>query len=162
MKKALITGSFDPVTRGHADLIARAATIFDEVEVVIFENSEKTKTFSTPDRLRFLAAVCAAVGNNVRAAVSEGTVAEYAKENCFCCIIKGVRNAPDLSYEQDMAKLNRVAGGPDTLFLPTDPALAYISSSYVKEFLRRGLPVTELLPTKIAADVIKTYQKGRE
>ena len=161
MKKALITGSFDPVTRGHADLIARAAAIFDEVEVVIFENSEKKAAFSLDERLRFLSAVCAAAGDNVRAATASGTVAEYARENGFCCVVKGVRNAADLSYEQDMAKLNRTAGGPDTLFLPTDPALSFISSSYVREFLRRGLPTDALLPKEIEVDVRKTYQKGR-
>ena len=161
MKKALITGSFDPVTRGHADLIARTAVIFDEVEVVIFENSEKKTTFSLDARLRFLSAVCATAGNNVRAATASGTVAEYAKANGFSCIVKGVRNVLDLSYEQDMAKLNRTAGGPDTLFLPTDPALSFISSSYVREFLYRSLPTDALLPEEIEADVRATYQKDR-
>lgn len=159
MKKALITGSFDPVTLGHADLIARAAAIFDEVEVVIFENSEKHATFSLPDRLAFLSAVCATAGKNVRAAATDKTVATYAREGGFSCIVKGVRNAADLSYEQDMAKLNRIAGGPETLLLPTDPALAFISSSYVREFLRRDLPTNELLPAKILQDVEKIYQK---
>ena len=161
MKKALITGSFDPVTRGHADLIARTAAIFDEVEVVIFENSEKHAAFTVEERLSFLSAVCSAIGPNVHAKATCGTVAAYAAENGFDCIVKGVRNSLDLSYEQDMAKLNRVAGGPDTLFLPTAPALAFISSSYVREFLRRGLPTEALLPPEIEADVRKTYQKGR-
>ena len=161
MKKALITGSFDPVTRGHADLIARAAQIFDEVEVVIFENSEKKATFSLCDRLSFLSAVCTTAGKNVRAATANGTVAEYAKANGFTCIVKGVRNALDLSYEQDMAKLNRTAGGPDTLLLPTDPALSFISSSYVREFLRRDLPTEALLPPEIEAKVREVYQKSR-
>lgn len=161
MKKALITGSFDPVTRGHADLIARTAAIFDEVEVIIFDNSEKKATFTLAERLSFLSTVCRAIGPNVHAGSTDGTVALYAKENGFDCIVKGVRNAHDLSYEQDMAKLNRTAGGPDTLFLPTDPALAFISSSYVREFLRRGLPTEALLPPEIEAEVRKTYQKGR-
>ena len=161
MKKALITGSFDPVTRGHADLIARTAAIFDEVEVVIFKNSEKHATFSLSDRLSFLRAVCAAAGENVQAAATDKTVAAYAEEGGFDCIVKGVRNAIDLSYEQDMAKLNRIAGGPNTLLLPTDPDLSFISSSYVREFLLRGLPTDALLPAEINEEVRETYQKGR-
>ena len=161
MKTVLICGSFDPVTRGHAALIARAAALFDRVEVVIFENSKKKTLFSQDERLAFLSKVCAAAGSNVSATVATGSVAVYAKEHGIHAIIKGVRNANDLLYEQEMATLNRLAGGPETLFLPTEPALSHISSSWVREFLANGLPAEELLPTEVYADVLAAYrQKG--
>ena len=157
MKTALITGSFDPITRGHFDLIARTAALFERVEVVIFRNSEKKPLFSEAERLAWLSAVCREAGENVRVAISEDTVAAYAKERGISLIVKGVRSAADLAYEQDMAALNRMAGGCETLFLPTDPALSFVSSSAVREFLRRRLDARSLLPETIADDVIAAY-----
>ena len=159
MKTVLISGSFDPVTRGHEDLIRRAALLFDRVEVVIFENSKKQYLFTLDERLSFLQRVCAACGDNVTAATCSDTVAGYACAHGITAILKGVRNADDLAYEQDMAVLNRLAGGPETMFLPTDAAYAHISSSWVREFLRRGLPAKELLPAVICRDVLDAYQK---
>ena len=157
MKTALITGSFDPITRGHLDLIRRTAALFERVEVVIFRNSEKKPMFSEAERLAWLSAVCREAGENVRVAVSDDTVANYAKERGIRLIVKGVRNAADLAYEQDMAALNRMAGECETLFLPTDPSLSFVSSSAVREFLRRGLDARELLPEVIAEDVVAAY-----
>ena len=161
MKVALITGSFDPVTRGHFDLIRRTAALFERVEVVLFRNSEKSPMFSEAERLAWLSAVCREAGENVRVAISEGTVADYAKERGIRVIVKGVRNAADLAYEQDMAALNRMAGGCETLFLPTDPALSFVSSSAVREFLRRDLNARDLLPEVIAEDVISAFAARR-
>lgn len=162
MKKALICGSFDPVTRGHAALISRAARLFPEVEVVIFENSEKHATFPLEARLAFLIKVCAAAGENVKAACAAGTVAAYAKENGVDCIVKGVRNGNDLVYEQDMAALNRLAGAPETILLPTEPQYSHISSSAVREFLRRGLPAEDLLPQMAGTDILAFYRENIE
>ncbi len=159
MKTALITGSFDPVTRGHADLIERAAALFDRVEVVILRNSDKIPLFSDEERLAFLRAVTAEAGDHVHAALAEGTVVAYAARVQADCIVKGIRNGADLTYERDMAALNRLAGGPETLFLPTDPALAHISSGAVREFLHHGIPAEELLPPVIAESVIAAYHK---
>ena len=161
MKVALITGSFDPVTRGHFDLIRRTAALFERVEVVLFRNSEKSPMFSEAERLAWLSAVCREAGENVRVAISEGTVADYAKERGIRVIVKGVRNAADLAYEQDMAALSRMAGGCETLFLPTDPALSFVSSSAVREFLRRDLNARDLLPEVIAEDVISAFAARR-
>jgi pantetheine-phosphate adenylyltransferase len=159
MKTVLICGSFDPVTRGHEDLIHRAARLFDRVEVVMFENSGKRYLFSQEERRSFLEAVCASCGDNVHAATCGGTVAGYAKEHGIHAIVKGVRNANDLLYEQEMASLNRLAGGPETVFLPTDPTLAYVSSSAVREFLTHDLPAEELLPAAIADKVLLAYRQ---
>ena len=155
--KALISGSFDPVTRGHEDLIRRAAALFSEVEVVIFENSKKTPLFSTELRLGFLKLLCAELPN-VTVGCSRDSVVAYAKTHGVNCIVKGVRDGVDLDYEQDMAHLNRIAGGPETLFLPTDPIYSFIASSAVREFLLRGLPAEKLLPDAVAGEVLKAYK----
>ena len=157
MKTALITGSFDPITRGHLDLIRRTAALFERVEVVIFRNSQKTPMFSEAERLAWLSAVCREAGENVRVAISDDTVAAYVRERGIHLIVKGVRSAVDLAYEQDMAALNRLAGGCETLFLPTDPSLSFVSSSAVREFLQRGLDARALLPDVIADDVMAAY-----
>lgn len=156
--KAMISGSFDPVTRGHEDLIRRAAALFDEVEVVIFENSKKTPLFSTEERCAFLSRLCEGL-SGVRVSSSRDTVVGYARAAGVDCVIKGVRDGVDLDYEQDMAHLNRLAGGPETLFLPTDPALSFISSGAVREFLLRGLPAEMLLPQAVADEVLAVYAK---
>jgi pantetheine-phosphate adenylyltransferase len=158
MKKVLICGSFDPITRGHADLIARAAALFDEVDVVLFRNSKKTAMFPEEKRLAWLSAYCAATAPNLRALASDGAVAEYTRENGIDAIVRGVRNATDLAYERDMALLNRAAGAPETVILPTNPALAHISSGAVREFLRLGLSAEMLLPPALAEDITATYR----
>ena len=154
--KALISGSFDPVTRGHEDLVRRAAALFDEVCVVIFENSKKTPLFSTEPRLGFLHLLTADMPN-VTVDSSRDSVVGYARANGVNCIVKGVRDGVDLDYEQDMAHLNRIAGGPETLFLPTDPVYSFIASSAVREFLLRGLPAEKLLPDSVANEVLAAY-----
>ncbi len=160
MKTVLISGSFDPVTRGHEALIRRAARLFDRVEVVIFENSKKHYLFTTEERLGFLRTVClAAGGDRVVADVCHGTVAGYAGAHEIHAIVRGVRNADDLAYEQDMATLNRLACGVETLLLPTEASLTHISSSYVREFLSHGLPADALLPEAACRDILTAYRQ---
>ena len=154
--KALISGSFDPVTRGHEDLIRRTAALFSEVRVVIFENSKKTPLFTTEQRLAFLRLLAADMPN-VTVDSSRDSVVGYAAQHGIDCIVKGVRDGVDLDYEQDMAHLNRIAGGPETLFLPTDPSYSFIASSAVREFLLRGLPAEKLLPDAVAREVLAAY-----
>lgn len=159
MKTVLICGSFDPVTKGHEALIRRAAALFDRVAVVIFQNSQKHYLFTPEERLAFLQKVCAGCGENVTAAAADGTVAAYTAAHGIHAIVKGLRNANDLLYEQEMAALNRLAGAPETIFLPTEPGLSYISSGAVREFLTHGLPADELLPRAVCADIVTAYKK---
>lgn len=159
MKTVLISGSFDPVTRGHEALIARAARLFDRVEVVIFENSKKQALFTQEERFAFLQKVCSGCGDNITAFISQDTVANYAKEHGIHAIVKGIRNANDLIYEQEMAILNQLAGGPETIFLPTEPALSHISSTWAREFLTKHLPATTLLPATVYQEILAAYQE---
>ncbi len=159
MKTALICGSFDPVTRGHEDLIRRAAALFDRVEVVMFLNPEKQYLFSAEERLAFLAAVCHAAGPHVSCGMDTGTVAAYTRAHPVDCLVRGVRGVQDLEYETQMAVLNRMAGAPETLFLPATPAMAAFSSSAARQFLAAGLPTKEILPACVEKEILSAYRR---
>lgn len=156
MKSAMICGSFDPVTRGHADLVRRAAALFDRVYVVLLHNEGKAGLFPWEDRLDFLRAAFADCPT-VTVEGSRGTAAACARRLGVDCILKGVRDGRDWAYEAEMAALNRAAGGPETLLLPTDPALSFVSSHAVREFLACGLPTGALLPPAVDALVHERY-----
>ena len=105
MKRALITGSFDPITVGHLNLIERASKIFDEVFVVAFINPQKSYRFDTETRLELMRAATKHI-KNARCDFSSGMVFEYVKENGIDCIVKGARNGADFEYEAQMAIFN--------------------------------------------------------
>ena len=104
-KTALIPGSFDPITRGHVDVIERTAKIFDEVIVAVFDNSEKRTLFTAEQRLE-MTRLAVQRFPNVRADLSNGLLAEYAKKH-NAVLVKGVRNVTDFDYEYWLAAINR-------------------------------------------------------
>ena len=115
--KALICGSFDPVTNGHLDIIRRAAALFDSVVVGIFINSEKKYYFDLNDRVILLTEAVKDL-KNVTVDFSEGYVAKYVEENGIDVIVKGVRNATDFEYEAMIDKVNKqIYPGAETLLL---------------------------------------------
>ena len=111
---ALTAGTFDPVTLGHLDIIERAAALFDEVVVGIFENPAKVKQF--PLEIRF-AALSKAVEHlpNVKVVIGEGFLAKYALDIGACALVKGARNGTDFDYEKVMADYNKLHIGVETL-----------------------------------------------
>ena len=149
MKRALITGSFDPITVGHLDIIERTSRIFDEVFVVAFINPQKSYRFDEKTRLELMRAATAHI-ENVRCDFSSGMVFEYVKENGIDCIVKGARNGTDFEYEAQMALFNLEKSGAETLILPASPALCDCSSTKVRSYLDRGMSVDELLPDEVA------------
>lgn len=153
--KALITGSFDPVTNGHIDLITRTAGIFDEVIVGIFVNSSKKYLFSEQTRKEMLEQSLSYL-SNVSVEICHGLVATYCKENMIDVIVKGIRNASDYEYELNMAKINKELN-PDTetLFLPADARVDFISSSMVRSLCAHGEDVTPYVPLVVATELGK-------
>ena len=136
MVNALITGSFDPITIGHYDIIKRAADIFEKVYVAVTINSEKSYMFSDDDRLKMTKTACSDLAN-VEVIYSSGLVAVLAKEK-EAVIVKGVRNAVDFAYEYEMASISKEISGVETLLLPANPELAYVSSTFVREMIKHG------------------------
>lgn len=157
--KALVAGTFDPVTKGHADLIARAADMFCEVVVCIFVNPDKKTHFSLDERLALLKIACEGM-ENVRIDHNEGMLADYAKENGFSAIVKGYRNERDLRYELTMAQINeKNSGGIKTILLPSRPWLKDVSSCAVREKISEGKSASDLLCDKIEDEINKIEQK---
>lgn len=148
MKRALITGSFDPPTVGHIDIIRRAAAIFDEVIVCVCVNSAKQGSYTYDTRMEMLRRSledCA----NVTVDLCHGLVAEYAAEHGVDVIVKGVRNAADYDYEAMIARVNLLNAPIETLFLPANPLYQFISSTVAREMIRYGKALDKILPSEV-------------
>lgn len=144
--KAIFSGSFDPITVGHLDIIQRASKMFDTLYVGICVNSEKESAFSLHDRRKMAEAVCKGL-SNVEVVTINGLLAEFTEANNISVIVRGLRDSSDLSYEMPMAVINRsLRNHPETVFIPTKPEHSHISSSYVKDMVKYGESVEGLLP----------------
>lgn len=146
MRRAICPGSYDPVTVGHLDIIRRAAVLFDEVIVLVAVNSAKKTMFTAEQRVEMLQAAVSDIPG-VCVCCSEGLLADFAKENDACALVKGIRNAQDLDYEQPMAHANRhLNAGLETVLLPAAPAVSWVSSTIVREMLRYHQDISEMVP----------------
>ena len=133
MKKAIYPGSFDPITKGHLDIIERSAKIFDEVEVVIMHNDLKHYLFSETERLDMIQQACKHIPN-VTCAIGDGLSVEYAKQHQACAMIRGIRAVQDYEYELQTATANMYLDkNIETCFFMAQPIYSFISSSAVKE-----------------------------
>jgi pantetheine-phosphate adenylyltransferase len=143
---AIYPGSFDPVTKGHLDLIARGAKIFDHLIVAVARNSEKDPLFAEKERVEMLEAVTFE-WKNVEVDVFEGLLVDYARERSARVILRGIRAVSDYEYELQMAMMNRkIEPQVETVFMMPAIAFSYLSSKLVKELARLGGPVTEFVP----------------
>ena len=164
VRRAVCPGSYDPVTHGHLDVIARAAAIHDEVVVAVLHNPAKAGTFSVPERIAFIergvaerlgpgagaGATGTGVAGTVRVEAFAGTLlVDVCRDLDASVIVKGLRGSTDFEYELPMALMNRHLTGIETVFIPGDPALAHVSSSLVKEVVRFGGDVTGLVPDEV-------------
>jgi pantetheine-phosphate adenylyltransferase len=146
MARALVPGSFDPVTNGHWDIISRAASMFDDVLIGVARNSTKTPLFTVEERIEMLREVCAECAN-VTVTTFEGLLVDFARQNGVTAIVKGLRAVSDFEYELQMALMNRrLQPEIETLFLMTGAEYSYLSSSIVKEIARLGGAVEGLVP----------------
>lgn len=148
MKRALITGSFDPPTLGHINIIERTASIFDEVVVCICFNSEKNGMYSHELRMEMLKRSLAKF-TNVTVDVCSGLVADYALSHNIDVIVKGVRSATDYDYEAMIAQVNLLNAPVQTLFLPADPTFQFVSSTVAREMIRYGRALDKILPSEV-------------
>lgn len=150
MACAIYPGSFDPVTKGHIDIIRRAAKMFDVLTVAVLNNSEKTPLFSVDERVKMLRRVCEDIPN-VEIDSFSGLTADYAKKRGTDVIIRGLRAITDFEYELQMAQTNRkILPTVDTVFLTTSLEYAYLSSSIVKEVASYNGDISEFVTPEIA------------
>ena len=158
MKRAVYTGSFDPVTNGHMDIIRRASEIFDVLIVSILNNKEKTPLFSVEERVKILQEAVKDYPN-VKVEFFSGLLVDYAREKNVHVVIRGLRAITDFEYElqnaQTNAKLSK--GAVDTIFLTTSLEYAYLSSSSVKEIASFGGDISVCVPEFVAKLVYEKY-----
>jgi pantetheine-phosphate adenylyltransferase len=149
---AVCPGSYDPVTKGHLDVIARAAALFDEVIVgVVNLPVRKGQTlFDADERCAFIEAATSHL-DNVRAKPFSNLVVDFARDNDARAIVKGLRAISDFEYELEMNQLNRrQAPDIESVYLMASPEYSFLSSSGVKELASFGGDIDDLVPPEVA------------
>lgn len=155
----MFPGSFDPVTNGHADIIRRAANVFDELIVAVMVNPEKQGMFPFEKRVEMLEKVCRGL-HNVRVIHAQGLTAECAREHHACTLVRGVRNASDLETENAMAQINsQLVTGLDTVYFPASVEKSHISSTYVRQLAALGADVSMYVPKEVLGDIETAFSK---
>ena len=150
---ALCPGSYDPVTNGHLDVIARAVDLFDEVVVAVVNlPARKGSTlFAVEERMRFIEEATVDL-ERVRVVAFSTLVVDFAREMGAKAIVKGLRAISDFEYEFEMHQLNRLqAADIDTHYLMASPQYSFISSSGIKELAMFGGDIDGLVPERVAA-----------
>mgnify|MGYP000036992827 CR=1 FL=1 len=147
---AVYPGSFDPFTKGHLDLATRAAETFGQLTIVVVHNPNKKALLGLAKRAEAIKAAFGDLPKNICVDVlKEGLLAEYCQKIGAKAIVKGLRSAADLEYEQPMARVNRDLTGIETVFLPAAGEYAHISSSLVKQVFELGGDVSAYLPDPV-------------
>ncbi len=157
---AVYAGTFDPVTNGHADIVERAAALFDRVIVAVFDTPAKTLLFSTQERVGFLKNTVKHIPN-VEVTPYSGLTVEFAHTVGATAMVRGVRSITDLDYEAAMVMMNRkLRPAIDTLFLYSSVEFQFVSSTLIKEVARYGGDITELVPSHVAVALREKYRNA--
>ena len=163
MVKAIYAGTFDPITNGHMDIINRSMQFCDKLIIGIGLNPSKKTMFSEEERIKQInVAVDKGVefltSTNIEVASFQGLLVEYAKQIDAKILVRGIRSVSDFEYEINLANINKVlAPGIDTVFLPTSPELAVVSSSMVKEIARLGGDISRFVPAHVVGQVMSQF-----
>jgi len=154
---AIYPGSFDPVTKGHLDIIERTSKIFDQLIVAVLENPRKQAVFTIEERVEMLKRVTSGL-ENVTVEYFRGLLIEYAKQKKVNIIVKGLRAISDFEFEFQMALVNRKLNPQiETLFMVTNSKYSYLSSSIVKEVASFGGDIKELVPPEVYDMIMARY-----
>ncbi len=155
MRIAVCPGSFDPVTKGHLDIIERASRLFDKVIVLVSFNPSKrtTAAFTIEERMKLIMRVTEGM-ENVLVDCNSGLLADYLEQTGACAIVKGLRAVSDFEYEFQMALANKkLYPKAETVFLTTSTENMYLSSSVVKEIASLGGDISGFVPPEILDDI---------
>lgn len=157
MKIAVCPGSFDPVTYGHLDIIARACDLFDRVYVAVLTNPAKQPLFTADERVEMLSVATAEL-NTVCCEKFSGLVVEYAKARGAVAMVRGLRAVTDFEFELKMASMNHhLDKDIETVFMMTSNEYSFLSSSAVKEVASLGGDVSAWVPGPVAEALAKRY-----
>ena len=147
--RAIYPGTFDPLTNGHLDLIARGAKIVDELVVAILRNSEKgVPLFTVPERLEMISEAVTGIGyRNVSVTTFDGLLVDFARQQGAKAVLRGIRAISDYEYEFQMAMMNRKLDPElETLFMMPAEKYTYVSSRLIKGVFKLGGDVSALVP----------------
>ena len=149
MRTAVCSGSFDPITLGHLDIISRAAACFEKVYVCVSPNAEKKNQMFTPEQKLLLVRKAVEHLPNVEAELYGGLLADYAAAR-EAVIVRGIRNGTDFDAEYQLALINRgIYPQLETMILPASAVYQHFSSSMAREMIRYHQPLEKYLPTSI-------------
>ncbi len=158
---AVCPGSFDPVTRGHLDIIKRGATVFDEVIVVVANNQSKDPLFSVDERIVLLKEVTRQFPN-VKVDSFNGLLIDYVKNIGANVILRGLRAVSDFEYEMKIASINKKLDDEvETFFMMTNNQYSFLSSSIVKEAAKYHANVSDLVPEVVEEALKEKYNSPR-
>ena len=150
MRTAVCSGSFDPITLGHLDVIRRTAACFDKVWVCVSPNAEKKNQMFTPEQKLRLVQKAVEDLPNVEAELYAGLLADYAVDKGADAIVRGVRNTTDFDVEYQLALINQsIYPQLDTMILPASAEYQHFSSSMAREMIRYRQPLEKYLPESI-------------
>lgn len=154
MKTVICPGSFDPVTKGHMDIIERASKLFDKVIVAVLNNSSKNPSFSIEERIGLLEETTGHL-NNIEIATFDGLLVDFAKIKGASAVVKGLRAVTDFEYEFQMSMINKkLCPDIETIFLNTSQEYMYLSSSVVKQIAAAGGDISLFVPEEIRDKIV--------
>ncbi|MSS46461.1 pantetheine-phosphate adenylyltransferase [Cutibacterium sp. WCA-380-WT-3A] len=157
--KAVFSGSFDPITLGHVDIVTRAAELVDEVVVGVAVNSAKNGIFSMDERVTFVKDAVSDIPG-VEVALVDGLLVDFCTDMGADAIIRGLRFGGDFDYELQMAHLNKAMSGIETILLPAGREFGTISSSMIRSAACNGGNVSEFVPAMVDAALRERFLRS--
>jgi len=159
---ALYSGSFDPPTNGHVDVLAKSLQLADKVVIAIGVHVVKKALFSFDERLEMLDEISASLGDDVRSKVTvvafDDLVVDAARRHGASMIVRGLRNASDFDYEMQMAGMNgEMAGDIPTVFVPASPGVGHITATLVRQITAMKGDITGFVPPSVAKRLAGKY-----
>ena len=156
MRTACCPGTYDPVTNGHLDIVARASKTFDRVIVAVLINPAKQPMFTLEERLAMLKEATVGMAS-VEIDAFSGLLVDYARRREVTAIVKGLRAVSDFESELQMAQMNKGISGVDTLFIPSASAHSFLASKLIREIARFGGNVSAMVPPAVAKRLEEKY-----
>ena len=159
---AVVPGSFDPITKGHMDIIRRAQTLFDKVIVLVVINALKNPCFSVQERVELIRDSIQGI-DGVEVDSYDGLLVDYVRDAGACAIVKGLRAVSDFGYEFQMALINKeLYNKVETVFLTTSAENQYLSSSVVKQIASFGGDIHQFVPEEVHDRIVHRLDKTRQ
>ncbi|WP_309678073.1 pantetheine-phosphate adenylyltransferase [Polaromonas sp.] len=159
---AVYSGTFDPFTLGHADVVQRAAGLFDRLLIAVASAHHKKTLFSLEARVEQVREAIKSIAN-VQVLPFDGLIMDFCAQHNACAVVRGVRNVTDFDYEAQMGAMNRkLRPGVETVFLLPDAALQCISSTLVREISKLGGDVSQMVSPAVAKALAHAHQPLKE